>query len=287
MNSPERFNGSLRLRRKFGMRGYGVYSRLVELVLSSPNKRVPYDLGDFAFDMSEDEDFIKQVVEDFGLFDVKDGFLEDPYTKTPEAVEAERQAKIRANRSEGAKKAAATRRAKKEAAEREAATIEPVVVAKVAPLPVAETVVKENLTTEKVEEPTSWEPTESADPFEMERSPESILFDKIKDEWNAVFGRTYRRYVDLTPSSIVWENFKRSSEQYELDDFKDAFKQASREKFGWQFKDVLKPSNMQRLLSNFEIQKKVEAEAKPEPQYDFETQELIKYGEARGWNWAS
>lgn len=96
-----------------GMRGYGVYCRLVELCNATPQRKAKYDLEDFAYDMHEESEFVRQIAEDFNLFTIEDGTIADSFTKTPEFQEKERQEQIRRNRREGAKKAAQTRKAKK------------------------------------------------------------------------------------------------------------------------------------------------------------------------------
>lgn len=283
--TDSRFNESLRLRRNKGMRGYGVYMRIVELVLSSPFKKIVYDIEDFVFDMHEEADFIKSVVEEYGLFEIQDGFLVDPHTQTPEALERERQERIKANRRAGAKKAALTRAKKKEERQKENPSVSVESVSDKEP----ETVSAKETVSELLPE-TQKEPSKTADNNESDeedptkQSAQSRLFDSIKSEWNALFSRSYRRYSQLTPDAITWHNFVESSKHYTLEDYKDAFKQALSEKFAWQFKDAIKPANMQRLLSNFEVKRQKEREEYEK--LDFETRELIEYGEARGWNWA-
>ena len=235
----ERFDSAVRLRRLHGMRGYGVYCRIAELTASSPSKKIKYDVDDLAYDMREDVAFIRQIVEEFGLFVIEDGWLEDAFNRSPEAKERQRQEQIKRNRSEGARKAAATRRAKKAQAAPDEPEPEP--EEEPAPAPTVETI-------------------ETAD-----RDSDSARFDRIRDEWNNRFRRE-------------------SSAIYSDADYCDAFDQAlNDQKFSWQFKDALKPSNMQRLLSAFEMEQ--QKKRKEMQELTPEQQELIEYGNKHGLNW--
>lgn len=244
----ERFDCTVRLRRLYGMRGYGVYCRVAEITASAPEKKIKYDVDDLAYDMREEPDFIRQVVEEFGLFVIEDGWLEDAFNRSPEAKERERQEQIKRNRSEGARKAAATRKAKKEAAQTQTPTPAPILSPDV-------------------------EPVEFV-------SDESARFDWLKEEWNKRFRRSRRGYFDLTPDPITWKNFRDSSAIYGDADYRDAFDQAlADQKFAWQFRDVLKPSNMQRLLSAYEMEQKSKEEMTEDQK------ELIEYADKHGLNW--
>lgn len=276
--TSDRFNGSLRLRRKYGMRGYGIYSRIVELILSAPNKRIKYDVDDLVYDMREDAAIIKDVVENFGLFDLVDGYVEDPYAKTPEAIKAELEAKKAAARSEASRKAAATRKAKREA--EKAKQNAEICAEPVAPLAVQVQPVSARIDAPVVEE--------TNEPYDDSRDPKSDLFDRVKDLWNRTFDRTHRVVHDLSPDAITWNNFTQSAKTYGLRDFEDAFNAAKKDlRFAWQFKDALKPSNMQRLLSAAEIGRQAEANKRRqnEPELTFEQREMIEYANERGWNW--
>ena len=257
----EQFDCTVRLRRLHGMRGYGVYCRIAELTASSPTRKIQYDVDDLAYDMREDAAFIRQVVENFGLFVVEDGWLEDAFNRSPEAKERERREQIKRNRSEGARKAAATRRAQKEA--------------------------NANVQTNVQTPSQSVEPTQApgeANGEDPELARETERFNRIRDEWNKRFRRSRRAVTTLTPDQVTWRNFKESSAVYSDDDYCDAFDQAGKDqKFSWQFKDVLKASNMQRLLSAFEMaqRKKREEEIELTP----EQEELIQYANEHGLNW--
>lgn len=249
MNTHQQYNGALRVRRKYGMRGYGIYTRIVELIQSAPDKRIRYDVDDLVFDMREDAETIKDVVENFGLFTIKDGFLEDPYLQTQETpVEARREPQ----------QAQETKHTQ-ERPRVELATFDAI--------------------------PEQSEPTEPEE--EVGRSEISQLFDAVKAEWNKVFARSYRVYRDIIPDAITWNNFVESSKVYSLPDFKDAFARAKTDKFNWQFKDVLKPANMQRLLSLVETERQAEAakRAAEDDKLTDEQKEVIQYADSMGWNW--
>ncbi|MGN0911127.1 MAG: hypothetical protein ACI4NV_06910 [Thermoguttaceae bacterium] len=262
------YTATARLRRITGMRGYGVYCRLVELCNSTPQRKAKYDLEDFAYDMHEESEFVRQIAEDFNLFTIEDGTIADSFTKTPEFQEKERQEQIRRNRREGAKKAAQTRRAKKALQEQK-------------------TTVKNIQAPEKraggVVSPQEPQATEEYDGDFLNR------FNDIRNFWNETFKRKAPRRVvpesDFNISTDVITNFAKSCSIYTDEDFKDAIRQASEEDFSWQFKDVLKGSNMQRLLSNLEIRMRKQKDQ--EENLTKEQKELMEFGDAQGWNWTS
>lgn len=57
------------VRRKYGMLGYGVYFGLLEL-LAKNGGTMARNYADIAYDMHVEEDVLRSVVEDFGLFDI-------------------------------------------------------------------------------------------------------------------------------------------------------------------------------------------------------------------------
>lgn len=235
MPTIQHYNGALKVRRKYGMRGYGIYARIIELIQSSPTFRIEYNLDDLVFDTREDKDVIRDIVENFGLFRIVDGYLEDAQmaeTNVPEPKKTEEKPRPRV----------------------ELATFDAI------------------------------EPTQDG---QEERSPASELFDKVKAAWNEIFARTYRVNRDIIPDAITWNNFMESSKTYSFQDFVDAFNRARTDSFNWQFKDAMKPSNMQRLLSLAEIERQAEAakKAKEEEGLSFEQREVIDYANQKGWNW--
>ena len=129
------------------------------------------------------------------------------------------------------------------------------------------------------------------DPQDTEEYDGDFLnrFNEIRNFWNETFKRkTPRRVVpesDFNISTDVITNFAKSCSIYTDEDFKDAIRQASEEDFSWQFKDVLKGSNMQRLLSNLEIRMRKQKDQ--EENLTKEQKELMEFGDAQGWNWTS
>lgn len=273
----DRYCATIRMRRQHGFRAYGLYLRVVELVELSGN-RLLYDIEDLVFDTREEPDFIKTIIEDYGLFVISDGFLSDALLERQRDAE---DAEKRRRRSEAAKRAAATRKAKKTAQQETTVETLPTLAKNESVKPI-EVVVKDNAQIPNVETG-----GDKNDESQDNRDPSSRLFDKIKNAWNAAFTNTRQQYRDVVPSALCWNYFLQSSRVYKLDDFKEAFEQAAREKFAWILRDALKPENMQRLLANSEIRKRNEKKRreKDDPQYDFQTQEIIDYAESRGWNW--
>lgn len=252
-----------------GMRGYGVYCRLVELCNATPQRKAKYDLEDFAYDMHEEPEFIRQIAEDFDLFTIEDGTIADSFTKTPEFKEKERQEQIRRNRSEGAKKAAQTRKAKK----------------------AMDAAAQATQNTQTTERPVGGiAPSQETQLFDEQFDGEFLSrFNNVRSYWNETFKRKAPRRVvpesDFNISTDVITNFAKSCATYSDEDFIDAIKQAGEEEFPWQFKDVLKGSNMQRLLSNFEIRMRKQKEQ--EERLTPEQKELMEFGNEQGWNWTT
>lgn len=327
----ERYNGANRVRRLHGMRGYGIYCRLVELCESAPGKKLRYDLDDLVYDMREKRELVREIVEDYGLFVVEGEFLEDVYARSPEAIERERQNQIRANRSAAAKKAAQTRRERREAAKQSTERND-------AKTNDAKTNDAPKSTVETHAQEANDEPRDASAPCEtnnannaaapaaasaavpaglilspdlepgqgyvapsarepitpLERGADENVtstnsnlyerFDRIKDAWNRTFRGTRRMVHYLNPDQITWRHFTESASFYTDEDFLDAFEQARNDtKFAWQLRDVVKPTNMQRLLSVVEAKKL--REKQEEEELDPATKEMIEYGRKMGWNW--
>lgn len=292
------FAATTRLRRLEGMRGYGIYCRLVEVCNAAPGRWTRYDLEDFAYDMREDKEIIKRIAEDYDLFVIRDDRIADAFSQTAEAKERERKEQIHRNRSEAAKKAAATRKARK--AEVESTTTENAVepepepeperkpAPKPVPAPVAQPQRREkeyesdfgyvDYTPEQLD---SYKNVKYADNF-------SQRLERAKIVWNEVFKRKNPRRVvnDIIWSSAIINSFRQTAQIYTDQDVKDAIEQASKEKFVWQFQDVLKPTNIQRLLSNAEAERQQAIKERGETEEVApEVQELIDFGDRMGWNW--
>lgn len=63
----------LRLRKKHGAAGYGVYFMLIEKLMETDERMLDLDYDMLAFDLRVKKDFIKSVVENFDLFEFKVG----------------------------------------------------------------------------------------------------------------------------------------------------------------------------------------------------------------------
>jgi len=63
----------LRLRKKHGAAGYGVYFMLIEKLMETDERMLDLDYDMLAFDLRVKKDFIKSVVENFGLFEFRVG----------------------------------------------------------------------------------------------------------------------------------------------------------------------------------------------------------------------
>jgi uncharacterized protein YdaU (DUF1376 family) len=63
-----------KLIRKHGLAGYGIYWAIIEDLYNNANA-LETDYDGIAYDMREDEETIKSVINDFGLFALEDGFF--------------------------------------------------------------------------------------------------------------------------------------------------------------------------------------------------------------------
>lgn len=62
----------LKMLRKWGMSGYGVFWAIVELLYQNDNN-YPCDYEAIAYDLHENENIVKSIIEDYELFEVSDG----------------------------------------------------------------------------------------------------------------------------------------------------------------------------------------------------------------------
>ncbi|MDO5307981.1 MAG: hypothetical protein Q4G03_00575 [Planctomycetia bacterium] len=117
---------------------------------------------------------------------------------------------------------------------------------------------------------------------------------RVRDIWNEIFAKTRRTVHDHFHNALIMERFTASSKLYTDEDYREAFEEAKRSSFPWQFKDVIKPDNIQRLLTSAEIEKTKAAQKNNTQQsksngsdnkpLDSETLEVIQYGRNMGWN---
>ena len=282
----ERFQATTLLRRQKGMRGYGVYCWLAEVCNSTPKRRVKYHPEDLAWDIHEETEFVKQVAEDYELFIIEDGYLIDAYQRTKEAEERARQEAIKEHRREAAKRAAATRKRNREEREKEKEDSE-LKTDKPAPAPAPEQsnpisiVPVECRYTYSSEEPMPRLP-DTTPIKEFAEGEFDERFTKARETWNKAFANYKRRQVNaLFPSSLMLNHFLQTCSVYSDEDIELAIQEAVKDKnFTWQFKDVIKPDNVQRLLSA-----KEHREVQEEESWTDEQREIIEYARKKHLNW--
>lgn len=61
----------IEIRRKYGSKGYGIYFMLIEMLNSTDCYELAINYPSLSFDIREDEETIKDIVENFKLFKVK------------------------------------------------------------------------------------------------------------------------------------------------------------------------------------------------------------------------
>lgn len=65
----------LNLRIKHGMRGYGIFWSIIEMLRDESNYKMRMECERIAFELHEDSELIRSVLQDFDLFIIEDGFL--------------------------------------------------------------------------------------------------------------------------------------------------------------------------------------------------------------------
>ena len=276
-----RYSAALRVRCNYGMRGFGVYNAVAGLIGASPKRRIVYDLQVICWELGEEKDYVKKIIEDFDLFVIEDGYLIDAFTQTPEALAREEQEERRRRRSEAAKKAAATRKANAELKKNmtpsfleltNETTSEP----ETKPEPSPKSLVSESgvpygddwnsdaLPSSPVAESYSVQ----TDKYDWETF--YSRFNRIRKYWNDLFinsNRPKRAYWH-DPSSAMIEYLKKTFERYSDEDIEKAFDYAASVKdFTWELRFAVKLENVQMLLSKSEQDKWKERESlSPEQQ---------------------
>ena len=65
----------MKIRKKYGSCGYGIYFMLVEMLRASRNYTIKLDIDTIAFDIKEDEKIIEDIIRNYGLFRInRDSF---------------------------------------------------------------------------------------------------------------------------------------------------------------------------------------------------------------------
>lgn len=294
-NAAARYSAATRIRCNYGMRGFGVYCAVAGLVEANPNRRILYDLPSICWELREEEDYVKKIIEDYGLFIIDDGYLVDAFARTPEMKEREAQEEKRRRRSEAGKKAAATRKANAELKKNLAPsfltdTEEPTTETFPDAFPrgfVSESGVPygnndwasdELPRNEKAEEYRSQE--ESYD-----WNAHSERFERIRKYWNDIFinsNRPSRAYVH-DETSMMKELLKETFAQFTDEQIEKAFDYAAKQEFTWEFRFTIKAKNIKRLLSEME-----QEEWKMVNDLTIEQRELMQYAQDQdvlNWNY--
>lgn len=110
----------VRLRMKHGAEGYGIYFMLIELLMEASDYRIATDYLSLAFNLHVEEETIRSVIEDFGLFHLsrdKKHFYSQSLLDRVKPLE-----KIREKRRKAGLRSAEVRRSKKLAAEQQEQT---------------------------------------------------------------------------------------------------------------------------------------------------------------------
>lgn len=72
----------IKIRQKFGAKGYGIYFMLIEILRSSKKYETKLDLDTLAFDIHEEKETIKEIIHNYGLFKINKDIFYSPSLKT-------------------------------------------------------------------------------------------------------------------------------------------------------------------------------------------------------------
>ncbi len=212
-----------RLKQTFGWGGYGVYWGLVELIEQQSSASVPADFGALAWALRVDEpETIRQIVEDFGLFNVDDDVIRV-------ATAPKKQGEL-TFAQKGAIASAAKRKNKTTTDSTQDETTPQEAAASPIILSFDETIDNQ---------------TNGAASQEVETA-----VDETRDDWNEINDGT-RAVVKNAIFSTAFEraNVASARREFTRDEIKEAFAVARADNFNWQFCDAIKPDNIRRLLS--------------------------------------
>ena len=290
-DAATRYAAALRVRRNYGMRGFGVYNAVAGLVGANPKRRIVYDLQEICWELREEKEYVRKIIEDFDLFVIEDGYLIDAFAQTPEIKERELQEEKRRRRSEAAKRGAATRKARAQAASNPTQTPTVVETEEVAaqpdaePTPVATVTLPAPVQTpaNPIDEDNAFVRPNYAVPDSYFQSDAKYdwkkfyeRFENIRSYWNNLFidsNRPMRAYM-VDPSSMMIEYLKETFSLYTDEQIKKAFDYAAEQEFLWEFRFTIKPKNIRKLLSE-----KEQAEWKMVNELTYEQRELMQYAQ--------
>lgn len=290
-DAATRYAAALRVRCNYGMRGFGVYNAVAGLVGANPKRRIVYDLQEICWELREEKEYVRKIIEDFDLFVIEDGYLIDAFAQTPEIKERELQEEKRRRRSEAAKRGAATRKARAQAASNPTQTPTVVETEEVAAQPVAEPTPVAAVTlpvpvqtpANPIDEDNAYVRPNYAVPDSYFQSDANYdwkkfyeRFENIRSYWNNLFidsNRPMRAYM-VDPSSMMIEYLKETFSLYTDEQIKKAFDYAAEQEFLWEFRFTIKPKNIRKLLSE-----KEQAEWKMVNELTYEQRELMQYAQ--------
>lgn len=290
-DAATRYAAALRVRCNYGMRGFGVYNAVAGLVGANPKRRIVYDLQEICWELREEKEYVRKIIEDFDLFVIEDGYLIDAFAQTPEIKERELQEEKRRRRSEAAKRGAATRKARAQAASNPTQTPTVVETEEVAAQPDAEPTSVATVTLPApVQTPANPIDEDNAFVRPNYAVPDSYFqidanydwkkfyerFENIRSYWNNLFidsNRPMRAYM-VDPSSMMIEYLKETFSLYTDEQIKKAFDYAAEQEFLWEFRFTIKPKNIRKLLSE-----KEQAEWKMVNELTYEQRELMQYAQ--------
>lgn len=65
----------LKIRKKYGSKGYGIYFMLIEMLRSSKKYVLKMDLDTISYDIQEDIDIIEDIINNYKLFKINNGYF--------------------------------------------------------------------------------------------------------------------------------------------------------------------------------------------------------------------
>ena len=230
-----------------GLAGYGLFWRIIETLYETLNCELEYDLAGLSALFNCEEELVRSVVEDFGLFTVSDGVFWSESAKARFGVYRDSEEAKKERRSEKCRRAGLLSAAARKAKQEKYSNVERPKSKADENQEKQEEIVSD--VSDSIDAPACEEPSETSveEEFGMDEEPAA---ERVIALWNAVFDGSPEAYRGLTLDPVSYARLMDAFRAgYSLDDIARTFPIARDDNFGWTLKNVLKPDNIQLLLT--------------------------------------
>lgn len=248
----------IRLIYELGWEGYGVFWGIIERMNASDECELANSPANLAWSMHANEDVLKRVINDFGLF----VFSEDGTRFWSESARRRRMLRVSKRTSTPVTNGDAPKR--KRGRPRKHPLPEPENEPETVSLQVDNEHAENDSSGEEVQNEachvagssfTGANEDEYA-PFESDSEDDASqanLSETVIAHWNKIFAGTKQVYRGLALDAISFQRMNETfTSGFTIEDFDSAFKSAKDDDFTWLLRDVLKTENIQRLLAKGE-----------------------------------